>query len=157
MKVLIRTASIDDSKDIWSWRNDPDTIKNSNSDNAVGWVDHEVWFERMLASSDHEILVGLVINEQDTLQKIGMVRFDSDVDAQYVVCSINLNPNWRGRGLSGPLLGSAIKSRSLKTEWPIYAEVKPENRASIKCFEKNMFKLQHRTETVNQYILYSNN
>ena len=153
MKILIASATAGDSKDIWQWRNDPATISNSNSAKAVSWQDHQSWFERMLKSAESEILLGVTLGDKGVLHKIGMVRFDLDIEKQHLVCSINLNPIWRGKGLATPLLKVAIENRTLATDLPIYAEVKPENIASIKCFEKNKFKFTKNKNGVNQYLL----
>ena len=148
-QIKIVVATEDDSHDIWSWRNDPDTIKNSNSPDPVAWDNHAKWYNRMLMSNETEILIGKVDGDQE---KIGMVRFDKDEKRHHLVCSINLNPKWRGKGLAADLLKEAIAHRRIGKSWPIYAEVKPSNQASIRCFEKNAFQYNDNSEGINRYL-----
>ena len=64
-----------------------------------------------------------------------MVRFDLDGSGESAEVSINLNPSDRGKGLSKPLLKSAISHFRRTHDVPLVAEIRKTNRPSIRCFE----------------------
>ena len=72
---------------------------------------------------------------ENTGQLLGMVRFDRNVSSSDCEVSIILNPNVRGRGLSKLLLEGAIHKLEFKGQLVLTAKIKPQNKASIRCFE----------------------
>ena len=141
--ITIRLAEHSDSKNIWEWRNDSETRRNSNSEDEITWEDHCAWFDKSLLNENRRILIGI---NTDSGEAIGVVRFDLDTDDDSAEVSINLNPKWRGKGLSKPLLSGAIDVYSKEHVCVLDAYIKLPNIPSIKCFEHCGFTAHERGE-----------
>ena len=148
--MKIRTADMEDSQDIWRWRNDPHTRDMSTTPEEISWKDHSAWYANTLASESSLILVGVDDASSDT---VGMVRFDIEPDGLSAEVSINLNPRWRGKKISKTLLKLAVKRFRSVYEMPVTAMIKRMNPASIKCFEECGFKRNDEDETFFRYRL----
>lgn len=168
ISVQVRPAEESDCDDLWRWRNDPVTKANSLNNNDVPYAQHCSWFASVLSNESQTLIVGLTEPVTLTNQpKVGMVRFDVvkvavskneqpkpiidtiNKDIYKAIVSINVNPDYRGKGLSAPLLINAVASfidsillatNSHKDRIKyIEATIKEHNIASIKCFEKAGF------------------
>lgn len=130
-KITLRPADINDSEDIFRWRNDPITRANSFNSSMIPWHEHEQWLGKALARSDRLLLIGI-----DESRKIGIVRFDLNQPGEAEI-NINLAPECRGQGYGTALIQEA--SAHLFQHHPavraIYAKVKPDNPASLHAFE----------------------
>lgn len=147
-----------DSQDVFSWRNDAATIQASLSAKPVMWEAHEKWYSKSLNTPLRLLLI--VESSTQVKSKIGMVRFDlltmptvsQHLDTQaaqpltYAEVSINLNPQLRGKGYGALCLESAIsfftatlKNSSFESCTHILAQIKATNDASKKVFEKAGF------------------
>jgi UDP-2,4-diacetamido-2,4,6-trideoxy-beta-L-altropyranose hydrolase len=163
-QVHIKPAQQHDCEDLWHWRNDPLTRANSLNTDKVSYDQHCAWFDSLMSDASQFLVIGAIPNKSfsENMHKIGMVRFDivpiselnSDAQkpvksANKVIVSINLNPDFRAKGLSVSLLTNAIESfkesivsasspipRNIKY---IEATIKEGNKASIKCFENAGF------------------
>ncbi len=133
MNIAIKAADPDpesrDSKLIWEWRNDELTRRMSRTTDAIAWERHSAWY----AGTESKIVMVSVDGEP-----AAMLRFDR---VQHVAeININLNPAMRGKGLGAPILIAGctygFETYDLAR---IHAEVKPENLASIKIFERAGF------------------
>lgn len=129
--LLLRKATWGDSDDIFLWRNDEITRKNSFNSKYIPFEEHKKWFKKALRDPDKCILMGLIDEK-----KLGVVRFDSK-GSNVVEVSINLSPDKRGLGFGSQLLKIAINyfldnSPSSK----LITKIKKYNIASIKSFEK---------------------
>ena len=136
-ELHIRPADICDARDVWSWRNDAATRSASRETEPVPWPEHEAWFSRALSESTKTLLIGV---DAETREKVGLVRFDLLESGQRLV-GVNVAPGWRGRGYGALLLARALEQQS----GVLVAEIRPENRASIRLFEKLGFR--RRTES----------
>ena len=85
--IVVKPVCEDDSKDIFTWRNDKVTREMFLTTDLVAWEEHELWFENTLKNDTRLLLmcIDTVINE-----KICVVRFDLDMNRALV--SINLAP-----------------------------------------------------------------
>ncbi len=101
--MKIYRATLEDSKDIWTWRNDPQTRRMFRFPDFVDGKSHSKWFKLMLKRTDQFLLVGC----DNQNEKVGMVWFDIK-DNNVAEISINLNPKKRGLKLAKPLLTQAI-------------------------------------------------
>ena len=88
--IKIRNAINKDIKDIFLWRNDKNTRKNSFNKNFIEFEEHKKWYLESLRDKKKIIYIGL--NKE---KKIGMTRFDYIQNNTFEV-SINLNPKFRG-------------------------------------------------------------
>lgn len=137
--MRLRNATEADSVDVWTWRNDPVTRAMSRSSEEVAWVSHAEWFRRALGDPR----VTLLIAEADG-EKVGMVRFDHGAETEV---SINVNPACRSRGY-----GFALLSHGLA--WvggEVFAEIKDENLASRRLFERAGFRFIETREGRRRY------
>lgn len=148
---LHRAKSDSDSHDsrlIWKWRNDPVTRQMSRHKEPIPWKQHQEWYEQTVNASDKCVLMA---NKRRT--PLGVVRFDELKNGRWEV-NINLDPAIRGQGYGRDVLSEACKyAFRLLDCSEIYAEVKPENLASIKIFELVGFKFQGMREGLRTYLL----
>lgn len=133
--LILRIAALEDSLDLFNWRNDPVTREMSRNTDIVLWESHRQWYQKTLTDAKKKILIAE--NEEG---KIGMVRFDYQEIPNSAEININLNPSFRGRGFAQSVLNSAcdygFSQLGLNR---IYAEIKKVNTASIKIFERAGF------------------
>lgn len=122
---ILREATWKDCHCVWQWKNDPDALAVSLSSQPVPWEEHQIWFKKKLESLNSVLFIG----EIDS-QSFGVVR----VDKQRV--SINLAPEFRGKGLGYKLL-----SRVLKRYGDLEAEVKKDHHPSLKLFQSLGFEV----------------
>lgn len=148
--IIIRQAIESDSKNIWEWRNDPLTRKNSIDQREITWEGHCQWYAKSLKTENRKIYVGI---DESTGTAIGMVRFDINAADFTADTSINLNPIWRGEGISSQFLRLAIDEIQRDQALVLIAEIKPDNKPSIKCFERCGFALY---ETSIQRLVFKN-
>lgn len=146
-QILVRPANLSDSYDLFSWRNDTETVRMSRTSKKVDWSAHEMWFKMSLASNLRYILIcESISNNSKAPQKIGMVRYDliqGDVPTACEI-SINLNPSARGQKFGAQcILNSLDFIKSSDTAFSkctqIIAQIKTANIGSIKTFEKAGF------------------
>ena len=131
--LSIRRAVEADSKDIWLWRNDPITKTNSINIDDICWDNHQLWFSKSLQNPDLFLYIG--IDTENT--KIGLCLFD--VSGNEAKVSINLNPAFRNKKLSEPLLIGSIRQFYKSSSIVLHATIKHFNIASEKCFKKAGF------------------
>ncbi len=136
--LRLRNVKFDDINDLFKWRNHPEIRKNSFNTNAVSWDEHERWFRAK--SNDPNTAIYIAYCKED---KIGSIRFESKDDT--IKISVMLNPDFLGRGFGSKVirLGTERFIKEKNTEKPIHAEIKIDNRASIKAFQKAGYKENH--------------
>lgn len=137
MQIHTRPADLEDLKDIWLWRNDPLTIKQSIEANEITFQDHSKWYKECISNDTSYIF----ISEDSKKNKLGMTRFDINNDNAYATVSINLNPGHRGLGLGKDILQFGINIFRKSYKLDLIARIKKSNGASIKCFEKCNFSI----------------
>lgn len=137
--ITLRYAQWDDCDDLLIWRNDPQTRAMFFSGEVVSQESHVSWFEKALDDPHKVILVGMLGDDQ----KIGVVRYDSKSKFSAFV-SININPDFRGKGFAHHVL---IKAEDyLPSNIDLCAEIKENNVASIKIFEGAGYILHSRKD-----------
>jgi len=140
MIKIIQAESIH-SKMILDWKNDIDSRKNSLDSKIILFESHDKWYNNYLKKNPFQLLIGTLGDDF-----IGMVRFDNIYDKTSYNVSINLNPLFRGKKLSATFLKKAIDFFTSRIDCKsMYADIKPTNIASIKCFEKNNFVIFQNT------------
>ena len=159
--MRVRPIANHDCDDLWHWRNDAQTRAMSLNSDKVPYADHYDWFTSVLNDATQRLYIGVVTTPALENQNVGMVRFDSPFDHLHLastvkssqrtnkglraaVVSINLNPAYRGQGLSEPLLRKALgaflgengeHSDVSLSLTHIRAWIKPANIASVKIFK----------------------
>lgn len=139
-KMVLRKATEADALDILAWRNDPHTRAMSRNQDEVDTASHIAWFGKALVDPRRTFLIGEVDDE-----KIGMVRFDRGDETEV---SIHLNPAYRSQGLSYPLLMEALTF----VAGDVWAEIKEENAASLRLFERAGFEFQGTSDGLRRYL-----
>jgi RimJ/RimL family protein N-acetyltransferase len=139
--VRLRRASMDDMLFLLSLKNEPVVRKASFCQGPVALETHEAWFKGKLESKDSIILVA-----EEKGERIGQVRFDVGNDGTAEI-DISIVPVYRGKGNGSELLKEACAyAFSGAGIEAIVAHIKPENRASVRVFEKAGFEVTGTTE-----------
>jgi RimJ/RimL family protein N-acetyltransferase len=132
----LRLANDCDLEIIFNWANDPITRRNSFNQEIIPFETHEKWFREVL---DDPMQMLYIFEKKG--EPIGQIRFsvrDNEAEISY-----SISPEKRGCGY-GKAMIEAAKER-IHRDFPavkrIFGQVKTENRASAKCFEKNEFDL----------------
>jgi RimJ/RimL family protein N-acetyltransferase len=149
--MIIAKASLQDSNDIWTWRNDPYTRSMFINTDEVSWDIHRNWFEKSLINPNRFLYIGYIEVKED--EKVGMCRFDIEINSNIADVSINLNPKMRGKHLSHQLLADSITVFWENRRISLKATIKKENTASIRCFSKCGFVLDSADTEYNHYLL----
>lgn len=127
--ISVRKADEADEYDVWAWRNDPVTRRMSRETAAVSRQDGQRWFAESLENRRRTMLI-----LEDGRGKLGVVRFD-EIGTEAFEISINLNPEWRGRGLCRPILQASIAHlRDERKVRLLTADIRQGNEASTRCF-----------------------
>jgi len=143
--LRLRPAAQSDVLSLFEWRNDPLTRSMSVDIRELDFKTHDRWFSEALARENCYFLIA-----QTRLDSIpvGVVRFDIDMHINRATVSINLSPKFRGKGMAYKCLSQAIIM--FKEQYSdcrlIFAQIKSNNLASIKSFERAGFALMHESK-----------
>lgn len=127
--MKLRKATFDDWKLLLDWRNDPITRKNSFTQEETLEQTHKLWFNDSLSNPYREIYI-----LEDNLTPVGSLRSDHFLNNECVL-SWSIAPAQRGKGYGTKILELFLQNKTGK----FIAEIKPENKASIRMVEKNGF------------------
>ena len=130
----LRQAGEDDRLLLWQWANDPGVRRNSFSDQAISWEEHESWCEKKLSSPDCRIWI-----MQIGALPVGQVRYDR-IAPDTAEISLSIAPGFRGKQLGTRLLESSAPraARELGIGW-LQGVVRIDNEASRRAFLKAGF------------------
>jgi UDP-2,4-diacetamido-2,4,6-trideoxy-beta-L-altropyranose hydrolase len=135
-RLRLRKATAADRELLWRWANQPEVRARSFNSEYIPWDTHVAWFEKK--TSDPGCHIFIALDRDDT--PLGQVRFDT-CQAEVVEIGASICDNFRGKGYGAPLLRSAVaelfKTTAAQT---VLAHIKPENKASIRTFEKAGFR-----------------
>lgn len=132
-EIFLRGALEKDADMLFAWRNDPETRRNSISQDEIQFSDHVRWLGNQLRSSDSRLEIALLDGVP-----IGTVRFDWDESREGADISFTVAPEYRGRGYGFQIVAHALRNvRNAR----ITGEVKISNAASRKIFEKLGFRI----------------
>jgi RimJ/RimL family protein N-acetyltransferase len=131
MKIEFRRAVEADAELIFGWRNHERVRQVSIDPNEIAWDSHQQWFHHSLGRADRVLLIA----SMDGVA-LGVLRFDTMNEIAKV--SIYLDPAKIGKGLGTEVLrdGIAWARRSLPGITQYQANIRENNEASIKLFEK---------------------
>lgn len=149
MKVNVRQATMDDALDVLNWRNDAETRRNSFESGIVNKEAHIRWFQSAIENPSRMMLIGFTPGT-----KVGICRFDIEsYDNNESEVSINIAPQMRAKGVGKKLLVAAIDAYREVYDARIFAEIKPQNTASIQLFKSVGFEKIDASETMIVYCL----
>lgn len=129
----IRRARQEDCRDLWLWRNDPESRNNSRSTDPVPWAQHRRWLAASLDNDRRIIYIALANRD-----KLGSVRFDlvAAVEHRWRV-SIAVAPWARNKGIEQQMLMLACDTmESLNGALALEAEIRLHNTASEIIFRR---------------------
>jgi RimJ/RimL family protein N-acetyltransferase len=151
--LTIRRVIEADSELLFLWRNDPATRAASLSTAEVTHAEHERWFRASLADPLRRLF--LLLLDAPSPDAVAVCRFDL-VEATAEV-SINLNPRYRGLGLSGAVLAGAIAAFRAegRPDVMLTATIRVDNESSIRLFERAGFRPAESANGVTHYELPS--
>lgn len=123
MTLILRLATIDDSRRLFEWRNDLETRRNSRTQGPLDPIKHEEWLRASLTNPARKIYIA-----EENGVPVGTVRLDDTGD--FVEVSWTVAPEARGRGL-GKEIVLLFRSTVVPTA-KIQAAVRKGNVASEK-------------------------
>ena len=133
-----RLATPEDVKNVWLWRNDPETRAMSGDNARIPWAKHVTWFSNALKDPNRVLLIVMSTAPAGAEHEgaVAAVRFDrqKNESGRWLV-SLNLCPEWRGRGHGRSVLSAACR-RFFEDhgEQPLLAAIHPANVASQRVF-----------------------
>jgi GNAT superfamily N-acetyltransferase len=101
--IRLRPATGEDARNLWQWRNEPETRAASFSTEPIAYDDHVKWLATKLRDRDVFILIAIGQGEVE----IGYVRLDVRGDAAEM--SLSLDRAYRGRGLGASAIRAATE------------------------------------------------
>jgi RimJ/RimL family protein N-acetyltransferase len=136
-----RQALLSDAKKLYQWANDPTIRAQSLQSETIAWTSHLEWFYQKLQHPINRMFIYYHNN-----QPIGNLRLDA-VDEKYKI-SYLVDADFRGMGFGSRIIEDAL----IITQQTLIAEVKMNNLASNKLFEKHKFKIFSSTDNLNTWI-----
>ena len=135
LRVWLREATLEDSERVWRWRNDAETRRGSFDERDIPFDEHREWFEATIQRRDRRMYVVLAGGAE-----AGVVRLD--FEGSRAIVSINIAPEWRGKGIGKAALG-ALAERAFAGLGlgQLVARVKADNLGSRKAFEDAGFRI----------------
>jgi len=134
--IFLRKVLIDDRDDIYRWRNDEVTRKNSFNGELIPYEEHCRWFKEALGDSQKVFFIGV---DEDG-ERCGVVRLDLINDFASEI-HVNIVPEKRGRGIGATLIEKSCKLFFTETRLKlVYARIMEQNKVSIKVFLKTGFR-----------------
>ena len=133
MKIKIKKASIKDAVFFYELRNEKLARKNSFNQINIKYDDHLKWYKKRLKKKNAIFLVAIANNSE----KIGIVRYETE--KIFTNISINISKKFRNLGYGSKIIKKSEKF--LKKKLIIISRIKSNNKASIKIFKKNNYKV----------------
>lgn len=127
--IEMRAVTINDSRDLFNWRNDPTIRTVSRNTELIAWDGHQHWLDAVLADPNRILLIGMTQN-----MPAGVVRYDLDGESAEI--SIYLVPDKLSSGLGAELLLAAETwlMEKLPKIRSIHAHVLGGNERSMRLF-----------------------
>ncbi|MBI4232965.1 MAG: GNAT family N-acetyltransferase [Chloroflexi bacterium] len=137
-EVSLRPVREEDCRLLWEWANDPEVRRQSWNSAPISWEEHVQWFQQKL--TDSSCAIYLAVNNLG--QPVGQVRFDVAANGQAEV-SVSMDASFRGKGYgTAAIEGAAKLFLGARRFQMLTAFIKPDNRASVRAFEKAGFEYQ---------------
>ncbi|MDF1795470.1 MAG: GNAT family protein [Coxiellaceae bacterium] len=128
---MLREVTLDDATLLYDWQSDPATRQYFFNTEAPSWASHHQWLKASLLSEQRILLLAYNTNP------LGVLRYDFAKNGQ-AETSIYVDPEQHGRGYGSAILlaGKAWVRQKKHAINQLTAQIKPNNIASIKVFEK---------------------
>ena len=125
-------ATIDDMEQVYEWQIYPNARKYARNQDPPSFKAHKSWFEASLKSTHRKMFILKVLDIS-----LGFLRVDFNNESKVNEVSILISHGYYGMGLGKTGLGLL---RDKMTGYDLHAFILPENKASIKIFEKCGYK-----------------
>jgi UDP-2,4-diacetamido-2,4,6-trideoxy-beta-L-altropyranose hydrolase len=133
--VRLRPAQAGDAELLHRWASDAQTRASSFHPAPIPWPDHQRWLADVLEDESRWLLIGLDRDDRP----VGQVRLDLDREGATTI-SLSVAPEHRGRGIGTALIEASLRlARRSFGRVVVHAWIKPDNRASLVCFERAGF------------------
>jgi len=134
-ELSVRGLQKSDMHEIYRWRNDPITIKYSQTHRGVVLKEHKEWFEKLIQSNKDLIQIAEINGKP-----IGIILFIRVCESDYFEISINISPEYRKLGLGRKFLKlSEARLVEKVSKCIIRANVLEENKNSSQFFIKSNY------------------
>lgn len=142
--IRLRKATASDLEFLFQLANDRDVRQMAFAQDKIQHEEHCWWFDQKLSDIDCLMYIAYKSNGEE----VGQVRLDLERGSFLVDISV-VNKH-RGKGIATKMLQAVCNKPSLKG-CRLVAEVKPENMASRKLFERCGFRLENSTNQIMRY------
>jgi len=148
--VWCKPAQPSDVEMYFEWANDSAVRANAFNTQEIKYASHKQWFDRKLFSNESLLLACYLYDGSP----VGQVRFDYHSESRRWYIDYSIDASYRGKGLGGEALKSTISFmvHHRSNEFELAAEVKHDNLASRKIFERLGFTKQPENK---QHLLYT--
>lgn len=133
MKIFIKKASIKDANFFYDLRNEKKARSNFFNQKIIKYNAHLKWYKEKLKKKNTILLIAFI----NSYQKIGYIKYE--IKELMADVSLNIGKAFRKLGYGSKILKESEKF--LKNNLMIIARVKSRNKASIKIFKKNNYKI----------------
>jgi len=139
-QIAFRRAVESDAQWIWELSNDAVVRRASFNTGLIPWDDHLLWLRRKLADPACTLLVV----ESDVGVRVAQCRFENNGDAAKI--SVSLHECIRGSGWGAAIISAACAwySGNIDECRPVVAEIREQNSASLRAFNRAGFVITKR-------------
>jgi spore coat polysaccharide biosynthesis predicted glycosyltransferase SpsG/RimJ/RimL family protein N-acetyltransferase len=132
----LRPVRDEDAELLWRWANEPAVRRASFTQRPISWEEHVRWFRRK--RKETACLMAIGVNAEDA--PLGQVRIDEYKEGDAEI-HVSIAQERRGQGWGSRLVRAAVEraGRALRLR-RIHAHIKPDNRASLRLFDKAGFR-----------------
>jgi UDP-2,4-diacetamido-2,4,6-trideoxy-beta-L-altropyranose hydrolase len=133
--LRLRRVEEKDCRLLWEWANDPQVRNASFSQAPIPWDQHQSWFAGMLRNDGCLSLIA----EDENGRGVGQLRVDRR-SGQECDIDVSLSRDFRGAGQGSRFIDLGVRNVFESTGMErVHAFIRPENRASIRAFERANF------------------
>ncbi|BCL37785.1 UDP-2,4-diacetamido-2,4,6-trideoxy-beta-L-altropyranose hydrolase [Nostoc sp. MS1] len=134
--LKLRPVSIEDSRLLWRWANEPQVRAVSFSSKLIAWQEHQTWFKSKFNAN---CIFYIAMNEDNI--PVGQIRYE--IEGEEAVISISIAQEYRQQSYGTYLIEIAQKQIFQNTGIHlVHAYIKPSNQASIKAFTQAGFHIK---------------
>jgi RimJ/RimL family protein N-acetyltransferase len=145
VRLIFRGIRAEDAEKIVLWRSDPAAYKYFRNPKPVSLEEHLDWYENNYLKNPAR--AGFIVIEKESMTAIGFVGMSS-MDEKSGEISYHIGEkNFLRRGFGVESINAAVNFFSQKGIGVFYAEIHPQNIASIKTIEKCNFAFEKKLES----------
>lgn len=143
MALRLRKAEKKDMDMLFAWANDEQVRQYAFHTEKISYDEHVAWYARRLA--DEDCYIFLLESEE---KSVGQIRFE--IEAGEATIDYSVDALERGKGYGTDLIKMGTKQlKKMRPDVERYlAQVKYENMASAKVFEKCGFQKSEKTDFI---------